>query len=342
MMTGALPPSSRWTRLRSSAAAFATSMPARTEPVIETICGVGCWTSIRPVSLSPQTTLKTPSGRNSAAISASMTVLIGRGVARLDHDCVAGGDGGRELPDRHHHRVVPRRHLRAYPHRLAPDEGGVPFQVLPGGLALQAPGGAGEEADLIHPRRDLLLHGEPERLSRVLRLGAHQSSARSSMASAILSSASCLSEGVVSRHDSKALLADSNALFTSARLETGAEAKTSPVAGLIRSEDRPSEASTYSPPTKFCSFFLCVSTMSAPFSERFSATSVPSTCTWRRPRVAVLRSLAQGLSVGEDHGRKVFSEQPPAESVWPAAGRRRGTCARRPGSCGADSRRRRP
>ena len=28
VMTGALPPSSRWTRLRSSAAAFATSMPA--------------------------------------------------------------------------------------------------------------------------------------------------------------------------------------------------------------------------------------------------------------------------------------------------------------------------
>ena len=34
-MTGALPPSSRWTRLRSAAAASATSMPARTEPVID-------------------------------------------------------------------------------------------------------------------------------------------------------------------------------------------------------------------------------------------------------------------------------------------------------------------
>ena len=52
-------------------------MPALTEPVIATIWGVGCWTSIRPVSLSPHTTLKTPSGRNSAAISAIITVETG-------------------------------------------------------------------------------------------------------------------------------------------------------------------------------------------------------------------------------------------------------------------------
>ena len=44
-MTGALPPSSRCTRLRSAAAEPATSMPARTEPVIATICGVLCSTS---------------------------------------------------------------------------------------------------------------------------------------------------------------------------------------------------------------------------------------------------------------------------------------------------------
>ena len=70
-ITGALPPSSRWTRFRSAAAAPATSMPARTEPVIDTICGVLCSTSRRPVSRSPQTTLSTPGGRNSWASSAS-------------------------------------------------------------------------------------------------------------------------------------------------------------------------------------------------------------------------------------------------------------------------------
>ena len=54
-----------------------TSLPARTEPVIDTICGIGCSTSARPVSRSPQTTLNTPGGQNSAAISASSSVLAG-------------------------------------------------------------------------------------------------------------------------------------------------------------------------------------------------------------------------------------------------------------------------
>ena len=76
-MTGALPPSSRCTRLRSAAAEPATSMPARTEPVIATICGVLCSTSARPVSRSPQTTLRTPGGRNSWAISASSVERAG-------------------------------------------------------------------------------------------------------------------------------------------------------------------------------------------------------------------------------------------------------------------------
>ncbi len=52
-------------------------MPARTEPVIDTIAGVACSTSARPVSRSPQTTLKTPSGRNSAMISAISSVDAG-------------------------------------------------------------------------------------------------------------------------------------------------------------------------------------------------------------------------------------------------------------------------
>ena len=52
-------------------------MPARTEPVIDTICGVGCSTSARPVSRSPHTTLNTPGGRNSATISAISSVDAG-------------------------------------------------------------------------------------------------------------------------------------------------------------------------------------------------------------------------------------------------------------------------
>jgi hypothetical protein len=52
-------------------------MPARTEPVIDTICGVGCDTRARPVSRSPQITFSTPGGRNSAATSASSSVDAG-------------------------------------------------------------------------------------------------------------------------------------------------------------------------------------------------------------------------------------------------------------------------
>src|SRR5215203_3753574 len=96
------------------------------------------------------------------------------GVGGLYDDGVASGNSRSELPDCHHHRVVPRRYLADDAYRLAADERGIPFQVLPGGLALQNSGCAGEKADLIHPSRDLLLHGEPERFSGVLRLGPDQ------------------------------------------------------------------------------------------------------------------------------------------------------------------------
>ena len=42
-----------------------------------TICGVGCCTSVRPVSRSPHTTLSTPGGRNSAASSAIIVEVAG-------------------------------------------------------------------------------------------------------------------------------------------------------------------------------------------------------------------------------------------------------------------------
>ena len=75
--TGALPPSSRWTRLSDVAALPATSLPARTEPVTDTIAGTSWAIIALPVSRSPQITLSTPGGRNSAAISASTVVLAG-------------------------------------------------------------------------------------------------------------------------------------------------------------------------------------------------------------------------------------------------------------------------
>ncbi len=75
--TGAFPPSSRWVRLRLPPALTATALPAATDPVIATICGVGWETRFAPVTRSPVTTFRTPGGRCLAASSASITVVTG-------------------------------------------------------------------------------------------------------------------------------------------------------------------------------------------------------------------------------------------------------------------------
>ena len=76
-ITGAFPPSSRCVRFRCPPADVATARPAATEPVIDTICGVGCATRAAPVTRSPVTTLSTPGGRCLDASSASITVVTG-------------------------------------------------------------------------------------------------------------------------------------------------------------------------------------------------------------------------------------------------------------------------
>ena len=76
-ITGALPPSSRWATLRSGAAAVATAIPARVEPVMEIIRGTGCAASRAPVSRSPQTRLTTPGGKTSCALRTSQAEEAG-------------------------------------------------------------------------------------------------------------------------------------------------------------------------------------------------------------------------------------------------------------------------
>ena len=100
-------------------------MPAPTEPVIETSCGVGCSTSARPVSRSPQIDVEDARRENSAASSASRSVVTGVVSLGLRTTVLPAAIAGRELPDRHHHRVVPRRDLADDADRLAPDERGV-------------------------------------------------------------------------------------------------------------------------------------------------------------------------------------------------------------------------
>ena len=131
---------------------------------------------------------------------------LGRRVGRLEDDGVARGEGRGDLPHRHHHRVVPRRHLADDTDRLAAHERGVPLHVLPRGLALEHPRGAGEEAQLVEHRRDLLAPRSARAACRCSRpRGATKSSARASMASAIFSSAAGAPRGVVSPHVSNAV-----------------------------------------------------------------------------------------------------------------------------------------
>ena len=74
-----LPPSSCVTRFTVSAAAFATRMPARVEPVNDTMSISGCAAIAAPTfGPSPFTRLKTPAGTPAAwRISAMMIALSG-------------------------------------------------------------------------------------------------------------------------------------------------------------------------------------------------------------------------------------------------------------------------
>ena len=77
-ITGALPPSSKCTRLSVSAAARAMPLPVATLPVSETSAISGWRTIASPTpGPSPVTTLSTPGGRISATSSAKRSVEIG-------------------------------------------------------------------------------------------------------------------------------------------------------------------------------------------------------------------------------------------------------------------------
>ena len=90
---------------------------------------------------------------------------LGRRLRRLQHDGVPGCKRGRDLPHRHHHRVVPRRHLRAHAERLAPNERCVPGHVLAAAFAFEHARGAGEEPQLVDERRDLVGRHQRGRLA---------------------------------------------------------------------------------------------------------------------------------------------------------------------------------
>src|SRR6266851_9514464 len=86
---------------------------------------------------------------------------------------------------------------------------------------------------------------------------AVSSSARASIASAILSRARLRSAGVVFRQTSRAADADANPALTSSAPQTGAVANVSPVAGLITCVRRCPAPATLRPSMKICSSSMC-------------------------------------------------------------------------------------
>ena len=117
-----LPPSSRVTRVRLSAAALAISLPTCVEPVKAILSMPGWAASALPTSgPQPVTTLTTPGGKPASATSSGERERAHRGVvARLDHDRAAGGQGRRQLPGQQQQRGVPRDDRRDHADRLVP------------------------------------------------------------------------------------------------------------------------------------------------------------------------------------------------------------------------------
>ncbi len=172
--TGALPPSSRCTRLRLCDAAAATSWPARTEPVTLTIDG-DVVHDHRPTGVAVTADDVEDAGREELGGDLGEQRGAGRcRVAGLQHDCVAGGERRTELPHGHHHRVVPRRDLCAHTDGLAADERRHVAHVLGAALALEMSCRGREEPDLVDHRRDLFAAGQVDRLAAVLDLERDQ------------------------------------------------------------------------------------------------------------------------------------------------------------------------
>jgi hypothetical protein len=89
------------------------------EPTKLTAATSGCARSASTASLSPLTTLKTPSGSPAAFSSSAMRCRGGVALRRLQHEGVAAGERHREHPHRHHRREIEGRDPGADAERLA-------------------------------------------------------------------------------------------------------------------------------------------------------------------------------------------------------------------------------
>ena len=187
-MIGALPPSSRWSRLTVSAAIRATRLPVTVSPVIETMRTFGWPTSASPMSApEPDRTLTTPGGRTSARISAKASAVSGVRADGLSTTVLPVASAGPSFQLGHVERVVPRRDRGDDADRVAPDDRGVAGQELVGRQAVHDPRRAGEEAEQVDARRPSRRSRRRPACRRSALSSRPSSSAFASSVSAILS-----------------------------------------------------------------------------------------------------------------------------------------------------------
>ena len=142
-------------------------MPARTEPVIATSCGVGCSTTSATGVAVAGDHVEHARGQELRGQLGEQRRGRRRGVAGLEDDACcrrpAPARSSRPSSSAGSSRGSPGRRRRSAPGV----RGGVVLEVLPRRLALEHPGGAGEEPDLVDRRRQLLVDGEADRLAGV-------------------------------------------------------------------------------------------------------------------------------------------------------------------------------
>ena len=138
-----------------------TFLPVATSPVSEIIATFGWLISALPTRLAaPEDDIDDAFGKDVGDELGELQHGERRLLGRLDHDGVAAGERRRQLPGRHHQRIVPRRDRGDDADRIAPDHRRVARQILAGDRAVHDAHRAREEAEAVDDRRDLVAeHG---------------------------------------------------------------------------------------------------------------------------------------------------------------------------------------
>ena len=253
-ITGALPPSSRCTRFSVSAAVRAMTLPVATSPVSDTIATSG-WRDERVAGgLALAGHDVEHAGREDVGGDLGEPQRAERReLRRLQHDGVARGERGAELPRRHVERVVPRRDRPDDAERVAAEERRVVLEVLARGAALEEAGAAGEEAPVVDGEVHLELDDRARACRRccissrlmVVEVGLDR-------VGDLVQDLAARSRGVVAAHVVERRRPRPRPRRRRRRASlAGTLASTSPVAGFRTSSVAPLRAARHVPPMKF-------------------------------------------------------------------------------------------